>query len=131
MKASAQTPLGKESVGVDRGLSRQQRILSPLVFRDAFDNGTSLGGRFLVLWRRKAEDAEQRLGVVAAKRTFPRAVDRNRAKRLLREAFRLNRWRMTTRDDIVLLARGKILRAKRQDVEKDLLNVFKNAHISD
>ena len=115
----------------DVGLSRRQRILSPLLFREAFDNGKSYTGKALVMWIRQGDDAEQRLGVVAAKRTFRHAVDRNRAKRLLREAFRLNRWRMKTNADVVLLARFKILKMKRQDVEKDLLNVFKNAHMVD
>ena len=121
----------KEPASVDRGLSRRQRILSPLLFKEAFDGGRQHRGRFLVLWQRHGEGAAQRLGVVASKRTFPRAVDRNRAKRLLREAFRLNRWRLNTADDIVLLARGQILKVKRQTVEKDLRKVFQSAHLAD
>jgi len=130
METSGQTS-HKERAGVDRGLSRRQRILSPLLFREAFDRGRRHHGVFFTLWQRPGEDASRRLGVVASKRTFPRAVDRNRAKRLLREAFRLNRWRLTTTDDIVLLARGQILKVKRPTVERDLKRVFKNAHLAD
>ena len=115
---------------MDKGLSRRQRILSPLLFKEAFDQNQKHHGHFFALWRRHGEDATQRLGVVASKRTFPRAVDRNRAKRLLREAFRLNRWRLTAPDDIILLARAPILDAKRQKVEKDLRRVFKNARLT-
>ena len=130
METSGQTSL-KEHAGVDKGLSRRQRILSPLLFKEAFERGQRHYGVFFTLWQRQGEDAAQRLGVVASKRTFPRAVDRNRAKRLLREAFRLNRWRLTTTDDIVLLARGQILKVKRPNVERDLKRVFKNAHLAD
>ena len=62
----------------------------------------------MVLWHRTGEDADLRLGVVASKRTFRRAVDRNRAKRLLREVFRLNRHRFTGAVDVVLVARARI-----------------------
>ena len=116
---------------MDVCLSRSQRLLSSSLFQEAFDAGKHCMGKSLILWRRQGVDARRRLGVVAAKRTFRRAVDRNRAKRLLREAFRLNRWRMNTDADVVLLARAKILKMKRQDVEKDLLNVFKTAHMVD
>ena len=87
--------------------------------------GKSYAGRYLVAFILDGEPPEGArpraplFGVVASKRTFRRAVDRNRAKRLLREAFRLNRAAVKTPGDVVLLARGKILAAKRQTVETD------------
>jgi len=63
-----------------------------------------------------------RCGVIASKRTFRRAVDRNRAKRLLREAFRLDRESLPCACDLVLVARKWILScditAVRQDFGK-------------
>lgn len=45
-----------------------------------------------------------RLGIIASKRTLPRAVDRNRVKRMIREAFR--RHHVKTRSvDIVVMVR--------------------------
>jgi ribonuclease P protein component len=43
-----------------------------------------------------------RLGVAAGKRYSPLAVKRNRVKRLLREAFRLNRGRLPDADVVVV-----------------------------
>jgi len=76
-----------------------------------------------------AEGGCATLGVVASKKTFRRAVDRNRAKRLLREAFRLNREAVVEKADVVLLARGRILSAKRQDVEADFRDVMRKLRL--
>lgn len=46
-------------------------------------------GRLLAAWRLDATDADRQAGVVVSKKTFARATDRNRAKRLVREAYRL------------------------------------------
>ncbi|MFU8780957.1 MAG: ribonuclease P protein component, partial [Kiritimatiellia bacterium] len=58
-------------------------------------------------------------GVIASKRTFKRAVERNRAKRLLREAFRLERGALPQVYDFVLVARKSILASGIQMVRKD------------
>jgi ribonuclease P protein component len=81
------------------------------------------------MWLRRGEGASLRLGVVASRRSFRRAVDRARAKRLLREAYRLNRDRLCGDCDVILVARRDILQAKRQDVEKDLLEAAGKAGI--
>jgi ribonuclease P protein component len=42
-----------------------------------------------------------RLGVIVPKRVFPRAVDRNRMKRVLRERFRALQARLGSRDILI------------------------------
>ena len=58
-------------------------------YRRVFDRGRSVKGRLLVAWRLESADADRQAGVVVSKKSFHDAVDRNRAKRLMREAFRL------------------------------------------
>lgn len=51
-------------------------------------------------------DAGARLGLAISKKVAPRAVDRNRLKRVIRETFRQQQWLwMNTRVDLVVLAR--------------------------
>ena len=71
-------------------------------------------GKYFVLFSEWAPAGIEthRLGVTAAKKTFHDAHERNRAKRLLREAFRLSRNGLGAPPrDFVLVARRSILRA--------------------
>ena len=63
-----------------------------------------------------------RLGVVAS-RKIGNAVKRNRAKRRLREAFRINRHRFRGQADIILIARRAIIQAAWKDIEQELLDL--------
>jgi ribonuclease P protein component len=81
----------------------------------------------MVMWLACGDAAALRLGVVASKRSFHEAVERSRAKRLLREAYRLNRFRFSGRQDVILVARRAILKAARQDVERDLMALAEKA----
>jgi ribonuclease P protein component len=49
-----------------------------------------------------------RLGLIVPKRIFPRAVDRNRMKRLLRELFRAQQSRLGSRDILIRLTAGTV-----------------------
>ena len=57
---------------------------------------------------------DPRYGVMATKRTFKLAVQRNRAKRLLRDWIRFNADLMASEYDYVFIARAGILNADRQ-----------------
>jgi len=48
-----------------------------------------------------------RLGLIVPKRVFPRAVDRNRMKRVLRELFRAQQARLGSRDILIRVSSGK------------------------
>ena len=109
--------------GRDRGLSKQQRIRDSATFRAAFEQGRPVVGKYMVMRQCRAGDASLRLGVIVSKRTLRRAVDRGRAKRLLREAYRLNRFRFSGQSDVVLIARRPIAQAGIDVVERELLRL--------
>ena len=93
-------------------LRRAQRLRHDRQFREAYAKSAPLRGRHMVLFLRDAPDSSARLGVVAS-RKVGNAVERARAKRRLREVFRLNRHLLPPgfRPDIVLVARRSILSA--------------------
>lgn len=67
------------------------------------------GSFFLNTGPAPASGRAARLGIVVAKKQLPRAVDRNRAKRLLREAFRACPEAFPEGWDVVLVARRSLI----------------------
>jgi ribonuclease P protein component len=68
-----------------------------------------------------------RIGVIVGRKVAPRAVDRNRIKRLVRETFRQVRWRMGS-NDLVVLARRCPARPGWDAARGELAAVF--AHLA-
>ena len=69
-----------------------------------------------------------RLGVVTSKKIGD-AVARSRARRLLRESFRLHQHALTGAVDLVLVARPSIAGRKFAEVERDFLRVLRQARL--
>jgi len=112
------------------GLPKTQRITGNADIREAYQVGRKTPGRFMVMWIKKRGDEDPaRLAVVVSKRSLRRSVDRSRAKRLLRESFRLNKNRLIRGIDMVLVARRDIFGRKRGEVEADLLKLAEKADV--
>jgi len=76
-----------------------------LLRKDRFDHvvrGDNVADKYFKVFYAGNGGENARLGIIASKRSFPRAVDRNRVKRLVREAFRRHAIRMRKLDLVVL-----------------------------
>jgi ribonuclease P protein component len=83
-------------------------------------------GCLIANWRKLPADSAHRLGVVTSGK-IGNAVVRNRARRLLREAFRLHQYEFTQPVDLVLVARASIVGKAFAAVEKDFLTTVRKA----
>ena len=81
----------------------------------------------MVLWLRAGPDAALRLGVVTSKKVSNRAVDRNLARRRLREIFRQHRAELSGPFDLVIIGRRNLLFASHQEVEAEFLKLAEKA----
>ena len=89
--------------GPEQGFPRSSRLLRKADYESVFKHGYRLSDNgFSVLVRRREDTAGARLGLAISKRTAPRAVDRNRVKRLLRDRFRRSRAGLAAVDLVVL-----------------------------
>jgi len=87
-------------------LSRRRRMRQQAEFKQAFC-AKRLTNKWFVVYVRKNESGFARLGIVASKKTMPKAASRNYAKRLVREVFR-REFSAASSVDIVVRARQQI-----------------------
>jgi ribonuclease P protein component len=84
-------------------------------FQHVYRNGKRYDGVFITVFVIENQGMQHRLGVTASKKALGKAVQRNRAKRLLRETFRSNEpsLRALSRNyDWVLNAKAAVLSQK-------------------
>lgn len=84
-------------------LTPAQRLLR----KDGFGHvvhGQHIADKYFKIFFVQNNQDKARLGIIASKRTLPEAVNRNRAKRIIREAFRQHNVK-TRKLDIVVMVR--------------------------
>ena len=84
-------------------------------FQHVYRNGKRYEGVFISAFVIENQELNHRLGVTASKKALGKAVQRNRAKRLLRETFRLSNPvldELKLKYDWVLNAKRSLLREK-------------------
>jgi ribonuclease P protein component len=85
-------------------------------------------GCLIANWQRLPAGSSSRLGVITAGR-IGGAVVRNRARRLMRESFRLHQCDLAVPVDLVLVARPSIVGKGFAGVEKDFLTTLRKARL--
>ena len=85
-------------------------------------------GCLIANWRRVAGGTPARLGVITSGK-IGNAVVRSRARRLLREAFRLHQHELAQPLELVLIARASIAGKAFAEVEKDFLTTLRKARL--
>lgn len=111
------------------GLPRERRIKQGRDFGRAKVQGRRLSQGCLILnWVDLPPAGFSRVGVITS-RKIGESVARSRARRLLREAFRLHQRCLAKPVDIVLVARGSIAGKAYAEVESDYLAALKKARL--
>lgn len=104
-------------------LRRSQRLQRREQFDAVLAGGGAVAGRFFVVRARPNQGNGPRLGIIAPRRAIPRAVDRNRSKRLVREAFRSTRAALES-VDVVVLCRTAPPRTQSAAARQELVDLF-------
>jgi ribonuclease P protein component len=110
-------------------LTRASRLAQSRDFARVRQQGQRLVlGCLIANWNRLPEGAAPKLGVVTSKK-IGGAVQRSRARRLLRESFRQHQHEFAQPVELVLVARNSIAGKKFADVEKDFLAALNRAKL--
>jgi ribonuclease P protein component len=100
----------------DERFRPEERIRRRAEYVAVYDRGRKIGGRLMTVFFLDNGQQRPRLGI-AATRKYGSSVERNRAKRLVREAFR--RHKPAAGLDIVVIPRREMLGADFSRVEAD------------
>lgn len=88
-------------------------------FSKVYNKGKSMGGRFVVIFYCPNNLDYNRYAFLASKKVG-NSVKRNRARRLMKESFRLGEFQFKAGYDIIFIARNTISEAKCMDVKRSM-----------
>ena len=94
----------------------EERLRRRSEFLALYERGVRIRGRYSTLFALPNSLTIGRLGI-AATRKFGGSVERNRAKRLIREVFRRNK--IATGYDVVVVPKRELLKASLDALEQD------------
>lgn len=94
-------------------------------------SGRKLETKYLKLFIKSGDSLFPRIGIAVSGQIFKRATERNRARRLISQAFQSTIHNLPSTINIVALPKSSILDVKSQDVLLDLKEALKNAKIFD
>ena len=111
---------------VSEKFPKTDRILKRDLFRRVYEQGRKVQFRYFTAFVLAKQEQGVRIGVTAT-RKIGNSVERNRARRLIREAFRKNKWLAPNGVDIVINVKRPLVEAQYRDLEGEFITFLQRA----
>jgi len=99
-----------------------------ILFNFVKQNGRKFVGRYMLLVVAPTDEEHVRIGIICGKKYSKRAVTRNRARRLVKESFRLIKNGIKT-SHCLFIIRQKMKSAKMPEVQKEMIWLMHKASL--
>lgn len=109
-------------------LDKERRIRKNSEYRLVYKHGNYEVGRFCVVYRMPVAKLATRIGFVTGKKVGG-AVERNRARRLMKEVYRLNQHAIREGYAIVVVGRARMASATYDQACKEMMYLFKKSKL--
>ena len=106
---------------------KSEHLLKKWEFLRVFSHKSKYTGCCLIL-HVLPRQPERKIGIIVT-RKIGNAVKRNRAKRLIKESYRLNRYRLPETVHLIVSARPETNNLKYKDIETTLLALCRQAKL--
>jgi len=120
----------KRKKGLDQTFRPKHKITKGSRIREVLEQGERYASKHFVLFMlEESENAQEepKLGIISSKR-IGHAHKRNRAKRLMREVFRIHKGWFNWGESVIIIAKKNIDLLSLSDLEKELEGVVKKKH---
>lgn len=105
------------------------RLRASRDFERVYKQGRKAGSPYVRVFVLSSSQNTSRFGFVVSKKGARKIVDRNRIKRVLREAVRPLLPKIGQSADVVILGNSLVLKLSFTEVKKELLKAFQNAKL--
>lgn len=115
-------------------LPKSCRLRKPAEFQLVYSKGKRFDGEYMTVFVMPSEGDLHKIGITASRKALGKAHDRNRAKRLLREAFRLSNpflYSLKKRYWWVLNAKRSLLNVKLKEPLEEFRKIVESVKIQE
>jgi ribonuclease P protein component len=111
---------------VSEKFPKTDRILKRDLFKRVYEEGQKIQSSHFTAFVLPNSGGQARIGITAT-RKMGNSVERNRARRLVREVFRKNKWLVPHGVDIVINVKRSLAEASYGDLEGDFVTFLERA----
>lgn len=109
-------------------IDKTRKIKKNIDFRLVYKHGKYQVNRYCVIYKMPVAKQATKIGFVTGKKVGC-AVERNRARRLMREVYRLHQHEIREGYSVVMVARQPLKDLKYQEAEKQIMNLLERSKL--